>query len=169
MITQIAIRNYRAFRSLDLQFTPGMNILVGDNDAGKSTVLEAVGLALTLRLRGRALQNELSPFLFNAETTKDYTAALRAGHPVQPPEILIDLFFDKSAPAALKGRTTSTALMTPASGSASVSTRTSAPSTPSTSVAPMTSGSYRRSTTKSSGSRSQATPSPGDRYLQLLH
>ena len=37
-----------------------MNIVVGDNEAGKSTILEAVNLALTGYLNGRNIRNELS-------------------------------------------------------------------------------------------------------------
>ena len=43
-----------------------MNIIVGDNDCGKSTLLEAVSLALTGQLRGKLLALELSLYLFNA-------------------------------------------------------------------------------------------------------
>lgn len=104
MLRKISIRNYRVFRKFDLDFDSGVNILVGDNDAGKSTLLEAVGLALTLRLGGRALQTELSPFLFNSQTAAEYIAGLKSDGSTQPPEILIDLFFDPAgAPAGLMG------------------------------------------------------------------
>ncbi|ABL79346.1 MULTISPECIES: AAA family ATPase [unclassified Nocardioides] len=104
MLKKIAIRNYRTFKSFELEFAPDLNIVVGDNDAGKSTLLEAIGIALTLRLGGRSLQSELSPFLFNLETTEEYIAALTAGATPDPPEILIELFLDSaSAPAILRG------------------------------------------------------------------
>jgi energy-coupling factor transporter ATP-binding protein EcfA2 len=81
-----------------------MNIIVGDNDCGKSTLLEAVSLALTKRLKGALLEQVLSPYLFNAQTTKTYLDVLRAGGTLAPPEIIIDLFLDHEiAPAALKG------------------------------------------------------------------
>ena len=47
MIRKIAIRNYRLFEDFDLDFAPSMNIVVGDNDTGKSTLIEAINLALT--------------------------------------------------------------------------------------------------------------------------
>lgn len=46
-IPKARIREFKAFRSFGLEIKDGLNILVGDNDAGKSTVLEAVHLALT--------------------------------------------------------------------------------------------------------------------------
>ncbi len=86
------VRNYRIFDSFELDFNSGMNLLVGDNDAGKSTVMEAVNLALTGRLNGRPVAYELSPYLFNTKATDDYLAQLQAGEQVPPPEIIIDLF-----------------------------------------------------------------------------
>lgn len=104
MLKKIAIRNFKTYQKFDLEFLPDLNILVGDNDAGKSTLLEAIGLALTMRISGRSFQTELSPFHFNGDATKAYIADLNAGKSVAPPELLIDLFFDPGgAPAVLKG------------------------------------------------------------------
>lgn len=104
MLKKIAIRNFKTYRKFDLDFLPDLNILVGDNDAGKSTLLEAIGLALTLRIGGRSFQTELSPFHFNTETTRTYVKALVAGAHPSPPELIIDLFLDPAdAPAVLKG------------------------------------------------------------------
>ena len=33
MLKKIAIRNYRAFKSFELEFAADLNIVVGDNDA----------------------------------------------------------------------------------------------------------------------------------------
>lgn len=103
MLSQIMIKNYRTFRDFTLEFDPDMNIIVGDNDAGKSTILEAIGLALTYRLHGRPLNQELSPYLFHQGVVREYINALRKGESVEPPEIAIDLFFNKDAPAELSG------------------------------------------------------------------
>ena len=45
MLKKLIIKNYRVFEDFSLEFAPGLNILVGDNDAGKTTLLEAVNLA----------------------------------------------------------------------------------------------------------------------------
>ena len=42
-----------------------LNILVGDNGAGKSTILEAIHLALTGLYRGEPIRRALSQALFN--------------------------------------------------------------------------------------------------------
>lgn len=104
MIKKIIIQNYRIFENLHLDLQPGMNILVGDNDSGKSTLLEAVSLALTGKLNGRSLGQELSPYLFNTAARESYLEALRSGLTHAPPEIIIDLFLnDRLAPPALRG------------------------------------------------------------------
>jgi len=104
VLSKIVMRNYRTFRKCQIDFDPAMNILVGDNDSGKSTILEAVGLALTGRLHGKLLAQELSPHLFNSDTVSDYIAKLQSGEVVNPPEIIIDLFFDDDGElAGLRG------------------------------------------------------------------
>lgn len=87
MLTKIHIQNYRVFESFNLEFSDGLNILVGNNDVGKSTLLEAVNLALTARVRGRLFATELSPHHFNRAATRRYLDGLVRGQPAPPPEI----------------------------------------------------------------------------------
>ncbi|GAB85935.1 AAA family ATPase [Gordonia rubripertincta] len=92
MITRIAIKGYRLFKEFELEPNPGTNIVVGDNEAGKSTLLEAISLALTGRLNGRWAQDELNPYWFNQENVSEYFSALDTESPLPPPEILIELY-----------------------------------------------------------------------------
>jgi predicted ATP-dependent endonuclease of OLD family len=92
-IDHVVIRNYRVLRDTVVSLNPGMNLLVGDNEAGKSTFLEAVHLALTCQLNGRSLRYQLHPHIFNAETSTDYCRRLSARELVPPPEIIIELYF----------------------------------------------------------------------------
>lgn len=66
-----------------------MNVLVGDNDSGKSTILEAINLALSGVFHGRFLRNDLSEHVFNREAVEAYVADPKTG----PPELLIELYF----------------------------------------------------------------------------
>jgi putative ATP-dependent endonuclease of OLD family len=93
-ITKARIRNYRSLAKCDIEFREGLNILVGDNEAGKSTVLEAVSLALTGSLNGRPIAQELHPFLFSLDTIRTYLTALHNGEPAPLPVITIELFFN---------------------------------------------------------------------------
>ena len=47
-IKKIIIENFKCFEGgFPLELNKGLNILVGDNEAGKSTILEAIHLALS--------------------------------------------------------------------------------------------------------------------------
>ena len=47
MIRDIFIENFRCFRSLEIQGAKRINLIVGDNGVGKTSVLEAIFLALS--------------------------------------------------------------------------------------------------------------------------
>ncbi len=89
---------------MDLSLNPDLNIIVGNNECGKSTLLEAVQLALSGQLNGRPLQTELHPFLFNSEVVIDYIAKLKGKVAAPPPSILIELYLSEVPELAkLKG------------------------------------------------------------------
>jgi putative ATP-dependent endonuclease of the OLD family len=98
VIRKVAIRNYRIFRKCDIDFSTGTNIVVGKNDCGKSTLIEAIALALTGRLNGRPIAAELSPYLINRGATLAYIEALadKTGPPPTPPGFSIDVFLEAS-------------------------------------------------------------------------
>jgi len=103
-INRVKIQNYRTLRSVDLVLGPAMNIIVGDNETGKSTLLEAINLALTRQLNRRNAQYELHPFLINTDAVNEFIKAHRDGNPTQPPKLIIELFFeDDPVLAELKG------------------------------------------------------------------
>lgn len=95
MLQKIVIKNFKCYRDFTLEFNTGVNIIVGDNEAGKSTLLDAINLTLTGRLAGRLLQNDISPHLFNQAVAKDYIDQLNAGANPVPPEVIIDLYLSK--------------------------------------------------------------------------
>lgn len=80
------------FHEFDLEFSPGINILVGRNDTGKSTLIEAINLALTGRVQGRSLAQELSPYHINLGATREYVQQLQSGVQAVLPTMVIDLF-----------------------------------------------------------------------------
>lgn len=99
-IEKVNIENFKCFRGkFSINFNEGVNILVGNNEAGKSTILEAIHLALTGLLNGRYLRNELSQYLFNNKVTHKYLRRINRGADAIPPHILIEVFFkDKDCP-----------------------------------------------------------------------
>lgn len=95
MITRIVIKGFRIFKDFEWVPNPGMNIVVGDNASGKSSLLEALTLGLTGRINGRWAQDELNPYWFNNEIVKQYFDSLNTDSPLTPPEILIELYLSK--------------------------------------------------------------------------
>jgi putative ATP-dependent endonuclease of OLD family len=103
-IKEIKIENFKSFNGIfKLQLSDGLNILVGDNEAGKSTILEAIHLALSGFLNGRYIRNELSQYLFNNQTVKVYLDAMQAGENAELPKISIELFLDGEGLANFEG------------------------------------------------------------------
>jgi|SRR5579875_2147597 len=72
MITRVIISGYRCFKHLDFVPYGTTNLVVGANEAGKSTLLEAIALALTGRINGRWATEELNPFWFHRPSALAY-------------------------------------------------------------------------------------------------
>jgi putative ATP-dependent endonuclease of OLD family len=97
MIDRIVIQNFKIFTELELKLNSNVNIIVGDNEAGKSTLLEALNLCLTKKLAGRYVDYELSPFLFNNGCVKQFLESLNGDQPPTPPSILIEVYFTEDS------------------------------------------------------------------------
>ena len=103
-IERVVIRNFKGLRETDLTFGKGVNILVGDNETGKSTVLEAINLALTKQLNRRDAGYDLHPFLFHQSVVQEFVQSVRDGSVVPPLEIDIEVYLtDDPALAEHKG------------------------------------------------------------------
>mgnify|MGYP002508187142 CR=1 FL=1 len=101
-ISKVKIQNFKSFKdTFTLTLNKGLNVLVGDNESGKSTILEAIHIALTGLYCGRSIRNELSQYLFNNETVKEYIQSIQAGNAIAPPELIIEIFFDEPVNAEL--------------------------------------------------------------------
>lgn len=94
MIEKVRIRGYRKFGDVTFEPHPRLNILVGDNESGKSTLLEAIGLALTGRVNGRRAADELNPFWFNQELVTEFFLARKNGKAPSAPVIDIEVFLE---------------------------------------------------------------------------
>ena len=91
MIERVKIRGFRKFRNLDFQPHPTFNVLVGNNQSGKSTLLEAISLAVTGRVNGRPASEELHPYWFNRGVVAEFFADRAAGANPAPPTISIEV------------------------------------------------------------------------------
>lgn len=94
LITKIRINGYRIYKDFNLEPNPNFNLIVGGNESGKSTLIEAIVLALTGRVNGRKASEELNPYWFNTGLVEEFVEKRRKGEPVAFPEICIELFFE---------------------------------------------------------------------------
>ncbi|TQE99479.1 MAG: AAA family ATPase [Spiribacter salinus] len=108
MIRKILLKNFKRFDQGTIEFTSGLNMLVGDNDSGKSTLLEAINLGLTKRWNGRFFEAEFSHHFVPASVTAAFLADVHAGKAPQPPEVLVEIYLeDRPSLAKLKGENNS--------------------------------------------------------------
>ena len=85
------------FQSFTLSLNDDLNIIVGNNEAGKSTIIEAIALALTKRINGKVIDYEITSHLFNKTCVESYLKEVAAGKNPLPPEIIIELYLNESA------------------------------------------------------------------------
>ena len=71
-IKKIKLHNYRRFKDIEIPFKEGRNILVGDNESGKSSVLEAIDL--TARGSRHRVEDIGIETLFNVDVIKEFMA-----------------------------------------------------------------------------------------------
>ncbi|MCF6339595.1 MAG: AAA family ATPase [Sulfurimonas sp.] len=88
-IKKVIIQNFKCFKNLELKLNSGLNILVGNNEAGKSTIIEAIHLALSGLFNGKYIKYELTQYLFNNESVNEYLK-----NPNELPSILIEIYFE---------------------------------------------------------------------------
>lgn len=92
-INKVIIQNFKSYKKpFSLNLKNGLNILVGNNEAGKSTILEAIHLALSGLSNGRYFIHDLSEYYFNRDSVQDYLSSLKTSSPLPPPEISIEVF-----------------------------------------------------------------------------
>ena len=105
-ISKIAITNFKCFHDrFVLELEPSLNILIGDNEAGKSTIIEAINLALSGFINGKYFSLELTQDLFNLSAIRAYLESLgQNGQLSMPPEIEIELFMDGFEDQSLAAR-----------------------------------------------------------------
>lgn len=90
-VERLIIKNFKRFENFDIRFSEKINVIVGDNEAGKSTILEAIDLALSGIYCGRYIKNEISQSIFNKKCVDEYLESLKTNNKKGPPEIVIEI------------------------------------------------------------------------------
>lgn len=93
-INKLVVKNYKLLRDVIIPINPKINIFVGENDAGKSSILEALSILTTGKLNGFAFDRQLKANLFNCKIRQEYINAIRDGQTPAPPQIIFEAYFD---------------------------------------------------------------------------
>ena len=100
-INKIKIHNFKCFKDYELSCNSQLNILVGMNDIGKTTILEAINLCLTGFFRGKYLKNNLTQDVFNNDCIKNYLDNIKSDINTPLPDCSIELYFQDADPMLL--------------------------------------------------------------------
>jgi putative ATP-dependent endonuclease of the OLD family len=106
-VRRVRITGFKRFQAFDLELSDRFNVLVGQNEAGKSALMEATALVLSGQYEGRLIAYSLDPYMFNASLVADYFAKRAASEEASPPAIQIEAYLggvdDDPNYARLKG------------------------------------------------------------------
>jgi putative ATP-dependent endonuclease of OLD family len=91
-IKKLKVKNFKRFSEATFDFNSDINILVGDNECGKSTVLEAIELCLNYCHRGKPLTPEVMAELFHGPSVEAYVQGDHSQTTL--PELLIEAYTD---------------------------------------------------------------------------
>jgi putative ATP-dependent endonuclease of OLD family len=89
-IKKIILKNFKKFKNLEIDFNDHYNILIGDNEAGKSSILTAIDLVLSgsrSKIENLGLEN-----LFNINVIQDFLASHQK-ETLNLPTLEIELYF----------------------------------------------------------------------------
>ena len=94
MLREISIKNFALIEALQLEFDPSFNVLTGETGAGKSIIIDALGLALGGRFSAEMIrtgaENALVEAIFLTDNRPDLDAYLNEiGVPIQPDQSLL--------------------------------------------------------------------------------
>ena len=102
-IRKIKLKNFKRFESFEMDCDEYLNVLVGDNESGKSTILEAINLTLSGKRKRVDTLNLES--LFNFDCIHNFLASERKFEDL--PELFIELYFNEQNNEELWGRNNS--------------------------------------------------------------
>lgn len=103
-IKKIIINNFKCYsEKFKIEFKEGLNILVGDNEVGKSTILDAIQLVLSGIFEGKYFQLEANEFIINLNAKKNYIENILKKEYIEPPKIFIELYLDSESFPESKG------------------------------------------------------------------
>lgn len=104
MIKKLLIKNFKSVKELTIELNPKINIFVGENDSGKSTILEALSIITTGRLHFYPFERQIKANLFNADIRREYIKEIAEGKNPEPPKIIIEAYLDDDIDPKISGK-----------------------------------------------------------------
>jgi len=98
-LKRINLKNFKVHEDKVFEFNDDVNIIVGNNECGKSSLLEAIEICLNFTYRGKPFNSELTTDLFNDNCVKKYLSGNLSQNSL--PEIKIEAYLDGDT--SLKG------------------------------------------------------------------
>lgn len=102
-IQRIKLQNFKRFKSLVMEFSPDINILIGDNESGKSSILSAINLVLSgskSKIENIGLES-----IFNADVINAFLKGDKAYEKL--PVLFIEVFLNEQNNPDLNGKNNS--------------------------------------------------------------
>lgn len=93
-IKKLHIENYKLFEKLTIELNEELNIFVGNNDSGKSTLLEVISILTTGKVNGYAFDRNLKASFFNVGAKHRYLDSIKKGEFEIPPSIILEAYFE---------------------------------------------------------------------------
>lgn len=107
-IEKIKLKNFGRFRDISIRFQNNLNLLIGDNEAGKSTLLTAIDLVLS-GSRGK-VENYGIDRLFNTEAVEVFLESDKKFEDL--PFLFVELYLNDQGNESLEGKCNSECLNT---------------------------------------------------------
>lgn len=100
IITKVKLHNYKKFRDYVLKPNPHISILIGDNEAGKSSIIEAIDLVASGNLR--RVETLGIDRLINMDAVQEFNRGERVY--TNLPKMIIELYLNDGCDARLNGK-----------------------------------------------------------------
>lgn len=103
-IEKVILHNFKRFKTFKITFLPALNLLIGDNEAGKSSILTAIDIVAS------GSKNKVETLglesLFNSEVIENFLTS--AKNYVDLPRLFIEVYLNDQMDPDLNGNTNST-------------------------------------------------------------
>ena len=103
IITKIKVKNFKRFKNSEIFFNEALNIMIGDNESGKSSILQAIDIVIS------GSKTKVDNFgiesIFNASIIEDYMKNSKKYSEL--PELYIEIYLNEQNNFKLNGENNS--------------------------------------------------------------